>query len=432
MKRRIVELWIRQVALSPIVSACKPLLFFLAAVWRRLLFRTTFIAVTGSAGKTTTKEFLAQILASKGRTIRSLGNQNSGFVVPLNILRVRPWHRFAVIELGIDKPGAMRPLAKIVRPDVALVLTILRTHTGEFDDLDQYAAEKAVLLESLTPRGVAVLNGDDQRVANMAVNARFRVCLSGTSPAFDLWIDQISSPWPQRLRFRAHWHDESCDIQTQQLGSHWAPALAVAVAAARSLGVPLSAAANALRQTVPYTGRMEPVSLPSGAVLIRDDYSGSIDSLEASLHVLREAEATRRVLVITDLADSGMSRRRRLRYLASAVSGWLGFLVLCGQDHEYGRRRAMEAGMSADHVHGFATLKEVAGFLKRELRSGDLVLLKGRSTDHVARVFFAQLGTLTCWREHCPKTMLCDTCWELGFQPDIAHSEQYSVLPKYR
>jgi UDP-N-acetylmuramoyl-tripeptide--D-alanyl-D-alanine ligase len=432
MNRRTLELWIRQVALGPMIIRCAPLLFFIASLWRRVLFRTTFIAITGSVGKTTTKEFLADILAVKGRTFRSLGNQNSKFLLPLNILRVRPWHRFAVIEVGASRPGAMRRLAQVVRPDVALILGVVRTHTTEFQDLDQHAAEKAVLLQSLAPGGLAILNGDDARVAKMGVNLQPRICWIGTSSDFDFWIDQISSRWPKRLCFRLHRGDETCDIQTGQVGTHWATHLAAALAAAHSLGVPISEAAGRLRQTSPYTARLEPVSLPSGAVLIRDDYNGSMDTLEASLRVLREAEAARTVLIITDFSDAGLTRRPRLRYLAAAVSGWLDVLVLSGPYHEYGRRKAIEAGMSADQVYSFATLREVAGFVKQELRSGDLALLRGRGVDHVQRLFFAQLGTVACWREHCPKLMLCDMCWELGFQPDAAYGGRYPALPVLR
>jgi UDP-N-acetylmuramoyl-tripeptide--D-alanyl-D-alanine ligase len=436
MNRRTLELWIRQVALGPLVSRCGPLLFVLGSLWRRLLFRTTFIAVTGSVGKTTTKEFLADILATRGRTFRTLGNQNGGFVVPLNILRVRPWHRFAVIEIGVSKPGAMRPLAEVVRPDVALILGVVRTHTTEFQDLDQHADEKAVLLQSLAPGGLAILNGDDARVAKMGANLQHRVCWAGTSSDFDFWIDRISSRWPERLRFRIHRGDEACDIQTRQLGIHWASHLAAAIAAAHSLGVSISRAAAVLRETVPYAARMEPVLLPSGAVLIRDDYNGSMDTFEVALRVLREAEAVRKVLVITDFADAGLNRRARLRYLASEVSGWLDVLVLSGPYHEYGRRKAIEAGMRPDQVHSLATLSQLAGFVKQELRSGDLALLRGRGMDHAARIFFAQLGTVTCWREDCTKQMLCDTCWELGFQPDASHGGRAPLVkvtePKLR
>jgi UDP-N-acetylmuramoyl-tripeptide--D-alanyl-D-alanine ligase len=429
MNRRTAELWVRQVALGPLIRRCAPLLFGLAAVWRRLMFRTTFIAVTGSAGKTTTKEFLADILASKGRTFRTVGNQNGGFVVPLNILRVRPWHQFAVFEVAVNKPGSMRPLAAVVRPHVALILNVLRAHTTEFENLDQYAAEKAILLESLAVGGLAVLNGDDSRVAKMAENVDGRVCLTGVLDKFDFWIDRISSAWPDRLQFHIHHAEECCDVQTKQVGTHWAPDLMAALATAHSLGFSLSEAAEVLRQTPPYTGRLEPVSLPNGAILLRDDYSSSIDTLDASFQVLREAKASRRMLIITDFADAGLHRRPRLKYLAVAVSGWLDVLILCGAQHDYGRRRAIEAGVPPENVHSFATLIETADFLKKELRAGDLALLRGLTTDHVTRLYFAQIGTLTCWRESCPKTMLCDTCWELGFQPEAANGAHSPALP---
>jgi UDP-N-acetylmuramoyl-tripeptide--D-alanyl-D-alanine ligase len=122
------------------------------------------------------------------------------------------------------------------------------------------------------------------------------------------------------------------------------------------------------------------------------------------------------VLVLTDFSDSGVNRRARLRWLAAAVSAWVE-LVLIGEEHDYGRRKAIEAGMPPETVRGFPSLKQAAEFVKTELRSGDLVLLKGRTTDHAARLFFAQFGTVACWREPCRKTMLCDSCWELGFKP---------------
>jgi UDP-N-acetylmuramoyl-tripeptide--D-alanyl-D-alanine ligase len=412
------ELWIRQVALTPVVKASAPLLFRLASIWRRLLFRTTFIAVAGSVGKTTTKELLADILASRARTFRSRGNQNSGFVVPINVLRVRPWHRFAVLEIGIGRPGGMRPLARVVRPDVAVVLSIVRAHTTAFDNLEQYAAEKAILLDSVAPGGLVVLNGEDARVAGMAARAHSRVCMTGTSPEFEFWADEATSIWPERLRFRINHGDQAFDVQTRQLGTHWTPAMTAALAVATNLGIPLQDAALALRVTAPYTARLEPVALPSGPVFLRDDYSASIDSFEASLRVLRDAQAARRVLVLTDFSDSGMNRRLRLRTLAAAVWGWIGLLVVIGREHAYGKRKAVEAGLPECSVYGFETLKAAAEFLKGELRAGDLVLLKGRSTDHAGRLFSAQIGTVTCWRNYCPKTCLCDACWELGFSPN--------------
>lgn len=415
--RNRFELWLRQVAVGRMVRKCAPLLYLLAHLWRRLMVRTTFIAVTGSLGKTTTTRLLAGILATRGRTFHTVGNQNGGVLMLLNILRVRPWHRYAVIEVGIDKPGAMRKMARTLRPGVAVILAVSRVHTTGFANLDVYAGEKAMLLESLLPGGLAVLNGDDPRVARMTGRTGHRTCFFGSCAEFDVWCDEWASRWPDRLSFCAHCGNQSRKIQTRLLGSHWVPALTAALATAAGLGIRLDEAAGALRDVSPHTARMDPVQLPSGVVMVRDDYSSTLTASEAALQFLREARAGRRVFVLTDISDSGSNRRSRLRWLAGAVSGWLDLLVLVGDEQRYGVRKAIEAGMTPGQAHGFDDLRAAAEFLRAELRSGDLVLLKGRSTDHAARLFFAQCGTVECWRDYCRKTMLCDMCWELGFRP---------------
>jgi len=191
----------------------------------------------------------------------------------------------------------MRPSARLVRPDVAVILPIRRTHTDGFVDLDQHAAEKAVLLQYLAPGGLAILVGDDPRVARMADRTRFRSCLVGTSPSFDLWGDQVSGCWPKGLSFQAHWGQETCEVRTQLLGSHWVSSVLAALAAAVHAGVPLKDAARVLPHISPYTARLEPVALPGGAVIIRDDHLADIDGFMAALQVLREARTQRRVLV---------------------------------------------------------------------------------------------------------------------------------------
>jgi UDP-N-acetylmuramoyl-tripeptide--D-alanyl-D-alanine ligase len=330
---------------------------------------------------------------------------------------VRPWHRYAVIEVGIDKPGAMQTPARAVRPDVAVILGVAEVHTTGFENREQYTEEKAKLLSALAPGGVAVLNGADPRVAAMRGSTGKRTCLFGASAGFDVWGEALESRWPDQLGFRVHRGTEAVEIPTMLLGSHWVGALTAATATAAELGIPVGEAAAALRQVPPHTARMEPVQLPNGVVMIRDDYSNAVAGWEASLEFLREARAGRRVLAVTDISDAGVNRRHRLRNLASAVSGWLDLLVLVGAHNQYGVRKAMETGMASGQAHGFDSLRRAAEFLKTELRAGDLVLLKGRSTDHAARLFYAQCGSVGCWDDYCRKTMLCDLCWELGFQP---------------
>jgi UDP-N-acetylmuramoyl-tripeptide--D-alanyl-D-alanine ligase len=165
---------------------------------------------------------------------------------------------------------------------------------------------------------------------------------------------------------------------------------------------------------------MQPMLLPGGAVVLRDDYDGSFDAFAAGLRVLAEAGDARRVAVIADASDYGSTaRRRRVRVLGREVAAVADVAVFVGEAAAFGRRGALEAGIATENVHAFAALPDAARFLGETLRDGDLVLLKGRVSDHLARLYFAQLGAVGCWKEHCPKVMLCDECPELGAAPEV-------------
>lgn len=411
------ERWLRQAALGPVVRRMAPVVHAAAWLWRRLMVRTTFVAVTGALGKTTTKELLADILATRGRVFRTWRNQNATSSVALNILRVRPWHRYAVLEVATAAPGVMRRSARLVRPDAAVVLNVLATHTTAFATLDEHAAEKAELLRWVRPGGFAVLNLDDPYVRAMAGACPVRVLRTGGGDDCDYRAAEVASRWPARMGFTLRHGGETLRVATQLVGGHWQPATLAAIAAAHALGVPLAQAAQAAGRTPPFPGRLQPVALPGGAVFLRDDYNASIDTIETSMRVLADAPAGRRTLVITDLSDFGRNRKQRLKYLAGLAARSADALVLVGENAAYGRRRAIEAGLADDRVQAFDTLREAALALRGRLRDGDLVLLKGRTTDHAARVFLAQLGEVGCWKEHCPKRMLCDICWEHGVTP---------------
>jgi len=395
-------------------------LYWVAAVWRRTLRRTTFIAVTGTHGKTTTKEMLGAILGSVSDTYRTRGNENTGLSLTLNVLRVRLKHRFAVIEIGVGAPGEMRRLARLVRPDLAVILTMLRTHMKAFGGIDAHATEKAILLEELRPGGTAVLNADDPRVAAMAASVRGRVVRSGTSPEFDVWAEGATSAWPGRLEFEVRTREgESCHVRTRLVGTHWCASATAALAAARALGIPLAQAAAALAEVEPFRSRMQPMLVPSGAVVIRDEYDGSIDTFEAGLKVLAEARVARRIAVISDVSEYGPTmRRKRVAYLGREAARVAEVVVFVGEAARHGRKGALAAGSAPERTHAFSDLREAAQFLRAMLRPGDLVYLKGRITDDMSRLFFALLGPIRCWKETCDRVGGCDACPELGIAPE--------------
>lgn len=412
--RSRVELRLREQVAGPILQNLRPLLIVAAYVWRRMLFRTTFIGITGSLGKTTTKETLANVLASQAKTFRSFRNQNNTLAVALNILRVRPWHRYAVIEAAGSDPGMLKRSARILAPEVAIVLNVLRTHTAAFSNLEIHAAEKFELVRALRAGGLAILNADDPLVSQMEVPDGVGLQSFGTAECADFRVSDATSKWPDRLTFSLHNDGKTHRLPTQFVGIQWIASAAAAAAASICLGVDSAAAIEGIKRTEPFAARLQPVRLPSGAIVLRDDYNSSVDTIEPSLQVLAESTAKRRILVVTDVSDFGTHRRQRRRYLGERAAKVADAAVFVGERAEYGARRATDAGMNPADAHAFPSLREAAEFLRHELRDGDLVLLKGRTTDHAARIFFAQLGDISCWLEYCPKRMLCDTCWELG------------------
>lgn len=393
-----------------IVSA---LLRTAAWLWRRLLFRTVFIGITGSVGKTTAKNCLAASLVSCGPVSATIANQNdSNFGLPRSILRVRPWHRFAVIETGIETPGHLERGARVLAPDVALIVSVALSHTKSFRTLDEIAAEKSKLLRYLKPRGMVVLNNDDPFVSAMRVPPGAVTVRYGSTPDVDCAISGVAATWPDRLSFTVQAGRETQLVRTRFAGAHWTGSVAGAIATAHALGVSLPAATAAIAEVPPFVARLEPVEI-DGATFLRDDYKGSVATFGVALNVLREARVQRRVLVCSDLADSVLRHQRRVAMIGASAAANADVAIFVGRHAALARKRALKAGMAASAAHSFPELEDAAAFLRRERRPGDLILLSGQVTDHLSRIFHAQTGPVSCWKTKCSIKHVCDACPEL-------------------
>lgn len=405
-----------------------------ALIWRRLLFRTTFVAITGSVGKTTTKELLARILSLEGLTLATVDTNNTTVQVARTMLRARPWHRFVVVEIGTDRPGWVRSSALIARPDIAVILNVGRTHTDRFPTLEDTAREKSSLLDGLGRRGVAILNQDDSRVAAMTEGRRFRVVRFGRSAQADVLGTDISATWPQRLslsiKVRSGVAGGTKSVETQLVGEHWASSVLAATAVALECGVSITRIAEGLKSAEPMPGRLDPRILPSGAVVLRDDFNGSRETFTAAFRVLREAQASRKILAITTVSDSPEGWDKRLRRIACDAAAVCDVIVLLGVDKDTERavRAAAAAGFRADAFHRFNTIREAAEFFRSSLRPGDLLLLRGLTTDHMARLFHALVADVTCWRDDCRLTILCDQCPNLLAEKGVSLPVPFRVL----
>jgi UDP-N-acetylmuramoyl-tripeptide--D-alanyl-D-alanine ligase len=374
----------REPVIGPVLRTLRPIIYLAAFLWRRLLLRTTFIGVTGSLGKTTAKECLGTILASRYPTYRTRLNQNAPLGVALNILHVRPWHRFAVIEAATGQPGMMRSSARMLRPDVVLVLNLKRTHTTAFRDLEEHASEKALLVQAVRPAGLAVLNADDPRVASLADGKKLRVTTFGMNEGCGV-VGEGRRTWPERPAEVRSGRDAAGRTRSS---AYIEPTQRWRRATAHALGFRMADAVGALHAVEPFPGRCQPARVPSGAIFLRDDYNSSIDSIGPSLSVLRDTEAKRRVLVMTDVSDLGVNRRVRLRRLVPEISASADSAVIIGEAAEFG---SAPGGGSGSGEALRLTISSRRGIPTFELRDGDLVLLKGAPP--ITRTgFFAQLG----------------------------------------
>lgn len=347
-------------------------------------------------------------------TLATKRSSNGVKHIARDILRARPWHRFVVLEVGTDRPGWIRRSSWLIGPDVAVILSVARTHTNNFPTLEDTAVEKAALLTGLRRNGVAVLNADDPRVAAMAIRCRARVVRFGRSPEADVLATDVSSQWPSRLSLSITTDGETARASTQLVGTHWTPAVLGAVSVALECGMKLGHAVQLISQIPPTTGRMEPCTLPNGAVMLRDDFNGSLETFIAAFEALKSARAMRKILVITTVGDSPESWDHRIMRIAAEAASAVNLLVLVGKKKDTKRagKAALAHGLSPMGLHEFDDLQQLATFLK-SLRLGDLILLRGRTTDHITRVYHAQFREVSCWKTYCTERNLCDHCPEL-------------------
>ena len=388
-----------------------------AFLWRRLMFRTTFIAITGSVGKSTATACLGAILSEHIETNWMPGGRNSRFALMRAVLRTRFHHRFTVLETGTRARGTLRKIARLTKPDVVLVLRVLRVHSEAFAKVEEVAVEKAQLLSCLGKRGVAVLNADDPLVAAMSGQCQGVVRMFGKGSDCVVRASDVSSTWPARLSFRLHSGDESIHVRMKLVGEHFVNSVLGAAAVALHCGVPLAKVAAALGKVEPVPGRMQPMPLPNGAMVLRDDYHSTLPTLESALAVLREAEAARRVVILGDVLDTGLTSRPRARLAGRLISDAADVAVFIGDLSPLWKKEAVRAGFNAERAFALPTVRDAAEFLTTELRAGDLVLLKDWSGRHTERAILAQIGSFACWRTRCRRMDLCDTCPELKLVP---------------
>jgi UDP-N-acetylmuramyl pentapeptide synthase len=386
-----------------------PLLSPLARMYRRML-KTRVIAVVGSFGKSTTTRAIA---AALGVPEHSSMLSNSWSWIAFALFRIRPGQRHAVIEVGISKPGLMKGYARTVGPDVAVVTAIGSEHHVSLGTLEVTRAEKSWMLQVLPASGAAVLNGDDPNVMWMKEKTRARVVTFGFGAACDVRADQVRLDWPRGTYFRLTAFGEKRDVAVRLLGRHMIYPILAAVAVSHIEGYALDPVLARLRELAPTPGRMDPVLLPNGVTVLRDDFKSTLETVHTALDVLAEVPAPRRVVLLGSVSEPPGPQRPIYQALGERVAKIASHLVLFHNEFEPYWSGARRGGMPRTAVTSAGrTARDAAEALSQVLHPGDVLLIKGRGPEKLDRVRLILQGRrVGCDIRYCSlRTQECEQC----------------------
>ena len=339
----------------------------------RRLWGKPLIGVTGSAGKTTTKDAIAHVLGTRHRVLKSQGNLNNHFGMPLQLLKLEPEHEIAVIEMGMSHAGEITALAKLAAPDCGVVTMVAPVHLEFFESIAAIARAKYELIESLHAGGIAVLNADDEYVSQFGRDFHGRVVTFGLHKPADVSAQNIESRGPLGSAFDIVADGASERAGLSLLGEHNIYNALAAVAVGLQYDVSLPTAAESLA-TLPAGDKRGEILNIGGATVINDCYNSNPKALDSMVRSLAEMPAQRRIVVAGEMLELGAAAEAMHRD-AGAHMAQAGIDLLLGVR---GLAQAMvagaaQAGMRADFV---PTPEEAGEWLQREVRPGDVVLLK--------------------------------------------------------
>ncbi|HEY1297395.1 MAG TPA: UDP-N-acetylmuramoyl-tripeptide--D-alanyl-D-alanine ligase [Chloroflexota bacterium] len=344
------------------------------------------VGITGSLGKTTTKEVVASVLGARRQVLKTEGNLNSEIGLPLTVLNgLEPQHDIAVLEMAMYQVGDIRHLARLAHPRVGVVTAVLPVHLERLGTIERIHQAKQELVEELPSNGVAVLNGDDPRVTSMATATAARVIRYGVGDEADVRAEQIESHGLRGVEFDLLHAGERQHVHLPLLGAHSVHAALAAAAVASEEGLTLTDTAEALRLLSPAL-RLLVVEGIHGSRIVDDSYNASPESVLAALNLLRELPGKRKIAVLGDMLELGteeVAAHQRVGIRAAAV---LDLLVVYGPRSAVTAQEARGAGLPADRVVEAESLGAIVDLLREALRADDDVLVKGSLAMGMAEV----------------------------------------------
>jgi UDP-N-acetylmuramoyl-tripeptide--D-alanyl-D-alanine ligase len=345
-----------------------------AKAWRAR-FPVEVIGITGSVGKTSTKELTHAVLSSKYRTFKSPGNRNSILGLPQTLFDLQETDEKAVLEMGMYTTGEIATLCDMTSPKVGVVTLIGAVHLERAGSMENIVAAKRELVEALPADGVAILNKDDERVMSMADHTKARIFTYGLDETADLWADNIHSMGLEGVRFTLHHQGESFVVQVPLLGRHSVHTSLRAAAVGLVEGLTWGEIVHGLRNTAVQL-RLVTAPGPKNSIIIDDTYNASPDSVVAALNLMHDLNG-RSVAVLGDMLELGHLEEVAHRQVGRRVAEVAKLLVTVGQRARWIGEEAIASGLPQDKVVMVADAETAVVTLEELIEENDSVLVKG-------------------------------------------------------
>jgi UDP-N-acetylmuramoyl-tripeptide--D-alanyl-D-alanine ligase len=355
----------------------------IARFWRRKL-DLNVVGITGSVGKSTTKEVVCEVLSQRYRTLKSSGNMNNEIGLPLTILKLSAGYERAVLEMGFYVPGEIALLCEIALPKIGVVTNIGTVHAERAGSQEAIFRGKSELVQALPGDGVAILNLDDPWVSKMAELTRARVFFYGLDPEADLWADNVEGLGLEGIRFELHYRHETLHVHIPMIGQHSVHTALRAAAVGLADNLTWQEIIDGLRQGHTQL-RLTAVRSESGALMLDDTYNASPESMLAALNLLAELDG-HKVAVLGDMLELGQYEKQGHEIVGVRASEVADALVTIGiLGHQFATA-ARSAGMQPGKIMEFENTGEAIIYLQKSLTEKDVVLVKGSHGIHMDRI----------------------------------------------
>ena len=353
----------------------------LAKWWRLQLKDLRVVGITGSVGKSSTKELVATVLERDYVVLKSEGNLNNEIGLPLTLLQLEPKHQRAVLEMGMYALGEITRLAELAQPIVGVITNVGPVHLERLGSIETIAAAKAELVQALPLEGTAILNYDDERVRAMRDATRASVLTYGLDPKADLWADEIASEGLEGIHFTLHYDGEEFHVQVPLLGRHSVHTSLRAAAVGLAEGMAWDHILEGLQDRRAQL-RLVAVPGPNGSMILDDSYNASPASMIAALNLLAELTG-RKIAVLGDMLELGEYEGEGHRMVALRAIDAVDILVTVGELGGTMAQEALQNGMPPQRVQMCENNADATAYLNSIVQPGDMILVKGSRGLHM-------------------------------------------------